>query len=477
MKPIKFLLVSSLTAWSFSCAFGEVFLNVNASYDLSDIEAWGGTFPTGTVRIDSAGVYSCNAQDMTFKSIQANAKNIVITNNPGRTISLTGNGGYILYPYNAGVTLEFRGGVYDFRGNTTQIGDVGKTRFTLSGGVNIVNAGSLNGRHGGSAGDHALIVTNAGTQIHTKSFSSSYKGGEPVAYVPGCDPSAAGVVVDVSTGAKIAVNESNDGGSFGNSAGWMLVRGEGTEVTVNAGNCNFGGASNTGGVHVTDFAVFDHKTGNTIFKNNCITGGVQVVADNHGEISLATCYLGSWTAGNFDNAIVAGADGKVTMKSVWANGSDNRLVCSNGTMRAEGNIQLEASDTDKGVGIVIDGDKPHLTCGGEMILNGTFLEWRLPRSGYTVSGALVSAGSFTVGGGGVKFVITGAEALQRNLKEKTEITLAEAISDSGSVPSSQTALDAVNATLPVGCKVYRSDDKKRLVLSMKPIKGIVINVK
>ena len=448
-------------------ALGAAFPDKNGSHDLTDPAAWDGVWPqTSNVRMDNGGTFNCNTQDATFTGIWPNAKNVVITNNPGRTITL--NGSNILYPYNGGVTMELRGGTWNFSGKNSQIGDGNKTKFTLSGGVKILNCGTLSGRTGTATGDHALEVKDAGTEVTAASLSSAYA--HEVAYNEDGTPDQTGVVIDVHDGARMSL------AGFQTSGGWMLVRGDDTLIAVTSTYFRVGGSNMGCGLHVTDGAVITHQGTYLILQEDSGDYLGKTLVDNGGSLTTSgTIELGAWGTTHHGNLLIAGLNGTVQVGGVYGKNVNNWLVASNGTLTVTGHCQIDVADEDKHTtGIRIAGHKPKFVAGRCTIYR-IALEWNLPDRPYETTGALIEAGSYTTST--LRYSINGLADFVKAIPETTEVVLMEATAADGVVPESPSEIARVNALLDAeapGSRIYRTTDGKKLILHAKKKKGLAI---
>lgn len=469
MNMTRVSLVGCLVAGVASVtALGGAFPDKNGSHDLTDPAAWDGVWPqTANVRMDNGGTFNCNTQDATFPGIWPNAKDIVITNNPSRTITL--NGANIIYPYNPGVTMEFRGGTWDFSGKSSQFGDANKTKFTLSGGVKIQNCGTLPGRTGTKTGDHALEVKDAGTEVAAASLSSAYA--YEVAYNEDGAPDQTGVVVDVHDGAKMNLKD------FQTAGGWMLVRGLDTLVAVTSTYFRVGGSNNMGcGLHVTDHATIVHEGTYFILQEDSGDYLGKTLVDNNGQlIASGTVELGAWGGTHHGNFLIAGDEGTVEIGGVYGNGTNNWLVCSNGTITVKNHCQIDVpTDYKHTTGIRISGEKPKFTAG-LFTIYCTEIVWDLPNKPYETKGALITAGNYV--SSTLKYAINGLADFVKAIPETTEVTLMEATDAEGSVPEETKEMARVNALLNAeapGSRIYRTADGKKLILYAKKKKGLAI---
>ncbi len=395
-------------------ALAAAFPNKNGTWDLTDPGAYdGGTVPTDNMVLGT-GTYNANYQDWTFAGIWPNGKVVIdLSGTPTRRITL--NGTNIMYPYNPGVWLELKSGTYDFSGKATQLGDGNNTRLTFSGGVEILNGGTIAGRSATKLGDHSVIIKDAGTKVYASAITASYT--HDVSYNEYGTPDQTGVVVDVSSEAQVYLSGTE---SFQQGGGWALVRGTNTLVNLSGKYARVGGSNNRGsGLHVTDHASLTH-TGSYFILQNAVTGYVgRTVTDNFGTLTTSgSLNLGSWGNNHRGNYLVAGANGTVSLGSVYGKGQDNWLVCSNGAMSVTGACLLDIARLDDGSGIKIVGEKPSFTCGGLLTLNNCTVEWQLPSKPYETSGALIAANSFA--SSGLKYVVRDITRFIAAIPQTTE---------------------------------------------------------
>ena len=349
------------------------FPNADGSYDIASSAAWGDTaYPTTSTTIlinKSNATYNFSA-DMSFGFLYFNGSNMKIdlTATPERKITLNDSGS-CFFPYSDGKSLELAGGYYyasnqgQFVCITTTYDKNPNTSITLSGGVIVTNAGVVKVKNGPRWGTGPALKMKGGAKLYTKGYSNNYPGA--VNYSFTADPTELGVSADIADGAQLI---SSGDSSFNTGGGVMLVRGEGTLVKTltgstpgtKSGNIIVGSDSNNV-LHVTDKAQF-------IVAGTIITGNAKAVTnaciyvDNDGYMEGNTVYLGSYGNGyGHDNGIIAGPGGTFCAKNiVYANGTNNYLVASNGTLQLN-KLSLGGNRTDRGAMLKLYGPSASMT--------------------------------------------------------------------------------------------------------------------
>ena len=325
--------------------------NATGSWDLSDPDNWeGGVLPTGSFYLSTSGTYNLNLQDVTFGGIWPNSVSVIdMTATPDRRLTL--NGSNVMYPVNPSKTLEYRGGNVDFSSKDLEYGYASGTKLKFSGGVKVARAGKIWVRSSGKTGDHSFTVTDTGTEVGATSCESHYAG--EIAYDPAAgDTSAAGVMMVFTNGSKTAFS-----GSMSLGGGWTVMAGLGTTVSAKS-NVNVGNSDGNGGLHVTGGASLDSGTvtiyGTMSKGNNC------EIVDNFGTNTTSYVYLGNSNGYGFDNRLVIGENGYFSAKVGYIYGTNNWIVCSNGTFVIDGGdntLQIGGKSSDRSNGVLVYGPK------------------------------------------------------------------------------------------------------------------------
>lgn len=147
-------------------------------------------------------------------------------------------------------------------------------------------------------------------------------------------------------------------------------------------------------------------------------------------------------------------------------GNCNTMVISNGTLSADGDISLSSD-----LALVLAGQRPQVKGGFSVIPTQTAITFDMPAEGYATDQALLRTHNN-------KLVMTGSsavfnlEAFLRHGEEKKTFTLIHCPS---TITCDDATLERWQAALPPrGCKLEFSADKHDLLLTCKPLKGLMI---
>ena len=215
---------------------------------------------------------------------------------------------------------------------------------------------------------------------------------------------------------------------------------------------------------------------------------------NNSKLALSTDiyfrnYAASVVAAN-GNTLRIATGGELNCRKVFLWCEDNTIVISNGTLTAFSYEALTCGGTTtssqsgitvgtSGARVILEGENPLLrgtnTSAKAIFNDGTKVIFRPSPNGFTTSAALMSFVTYATDGT-ASLAFEGLADVQKNLRRTAIYTLAEARGASGTVAFTDEQLAAATGLID-GCRLYKSDDGKRLLLRIRANRGTVFTVR
>ena len=218
---------------------------------------------------------------------------------------------------------------------------------------------------------------------------------------------------------------------------------------------------------------------------------VEIVNGSMLELTNDNLYTRNYANGTVaanGNTVRIASGGKLRCREFVLCCADNTLVVSNGTLECFFSDALMCGGTQTGGSIsvpttgarvILEGENP-LICstgssGTAYFRDGTKVIFRPSPNGFTTSAALMSYTSYSTDGTAT-LAFEGLADVQKNLRRTAIYTLAEARGASGTVAFTDEQLAAATGLID-GCRLYKSDDGKRLLLRIRANRGTVFTVR
>ena len=186
--------------------------------------------------------------------------------------------------------------------------------------------------------------------------------------------------------------------------------------------------------------------------------------------------------GQCSNTVFIGENCELKAHNFLFNGRDNALVISNGTYRATGTTQslmlseTSASAPASGNRLVMQGVRPRVRgdTAPAYLRNDSILVFDVPEEGFDSDEPLISV-MHVNDDGTTAMQITGSfDRWRSGLRQSVDVTLIEATGETGTVGLNANAIAAANATLPDGCRIFKSADNKKLILHVGSLAGTMV---